>query len=569
MNIGASSIRISTHFFITLAVLLVSFVAVASFGLVGLRDVQNANDQVFSDNLLTVEATSQLAVDLGEAERLALELTSVDHAAEVDVLEAELSQVRVPRVNGDIERFLAFHLDDPRSEYLKLQRIPSQWKAIALTPGGPLRSAGRSFTPAQRVRAADAIADTMDPLILFVSGRRSIERQSAAKAHAQAETTYRTDQKWLIGATGVAFLAALSMLLVGAALKRMVDQRSRDELFEASETEYLDALQLTENEHEAQELLRGQVERTLQEAKAVVLVRNNSADRLEARTSTADLDPLSSSLMGATPRACLAVRSGQSHVETVERDALVKCEICSQLPGASTCEPLLVSGEVIGVVLSSHAHALDPGSRQRVRETVAQAAPVLANLRNLAIAERQAATDALTGLPNRRAADDNLKRMVAQSARTAAPLAALLLDLDHFKNINDVYGHDRGDEVLAAVGTALRDTLRESDFAGRYGGEEFLLLLAGADKQAALQVAEKVRVAISTLRIPNSDQITVSIGIAVLPDDAGDALTLVRLADRALYTAKNNGRNRVEAITVEERRRPSAVAARADSTPAD
>ncbi|HEX5852376.1 MAG TPA: diguanylate cyclase [Solirubrobacteraceae bacterium] len=563
MDIGSSSIRISTHFFIALAVLLVSFVAVASLGLVGLRDVQRANDQVFSDNLLTVEATSQLAVDLGEAERIALELTSVERATEVAVLKAQLEQIQVPRVNADIKRFLALHADDPRSEYLSLQRIPSQWKAIALTPGGPLRNAGRSSAVVQRVRAADAIADTMDPLILFVSGRRSIERQAAASAHARAEASYHSDQKWLIAATAIAFLAALSMLFVGAALKRMVDHRTRDELFEAAESEYLDALQLTENEHEAQELLRGQVERSLRDAKAVVLIRNNSADRLEARTVLTDLDPLSSSLVGATPRTCLAVRSGHSHVESPERDTLVQCEICSQLPAASTCEPLLVSGEVIGVVLISHAGELEPGPRQRVRETVAQAAPVLANLRNLAIAQRQAATDALTGLPNRRAADDNLKRMVAQSARTGAPLAVLLMDLDNFKNINDVYGHDRGDEVLAAVGTALRDTLRESDFAGRYGGEEFLLLLAGADKQAALQVAEKVRVAVAAVRIPNSDQITASIGVAALPDDAGDALTLVRLADRALYTAKNNGRNRVETITCEDRSRPT-MAAQAD-----
>ncbi len=562
MYIG-SSIRISTRFFIALGVLLVSFVAVASLGLVGLRDVQSANDQVFSDNLLTVEATSQLAVDLGEAERVALELTSVDRPDEAAALKAQLEQILVPKVNGDIARFLQLHASDPRSEYLKLQRIPSQWKAIALTPGGPLRRAGRSFAAAQRVQAADAIADEMDPLIVFVSGRRSVERQAAAGAHARAEVTYNADHKWLIAATVIAFLAAVSMLIVGVALKRMVDQRTRDELFDADETEYLDALQLTENEHEAQELLRGQVERTLQEANAVVLVRNNSADRLEARTELTNLDPLRTSLVGATPRTCLAVRSGQSHVESTKRSALVKCAICSQLPGASTCEPLLVSGEVIGVVLASHAEDLDTGSRQRVRETVTQAAPVLANLRNLAIAERQAATDALTGLPNRRAADDNLKRMVAQSARTGAPLAVLLLDLDNFKTINDVYGHDRGDEVLAAVGTALRDTLRDSDFAGRYGGEEFLLLLAGTDKRSALQVAEKVRVAIASVRIPNSDQITASIGVAALPDDAADALTLVRLADRALYTAKNNGRNRVEAISIEECKRRTAVAAQA------
>ena len=118
--------------------------------------------------------------------------------------------------------------------------------------------------------------------------------------------------------------------------------------------------------------------------------------------------------------------------------------------------------------------------------------------------------------------------MVAQSARGVSPLAALLLDLDHFKNINDTLGHDHGDEVLAAAGVALRNAVRDSDFVGRYGGEEFLLLLPGTDKQAALEVAETVRKAIATIHMPNLNQITASIGVAVLPDDAGDAPTLVR-----------------------------------------
>ena len=112
-----------------------------------------------------------------------------------------------------------------------------------------------------------------------------------------------------------------------------------------------------------------------------------------------------------------------------------------------------------------------------MRETVAQSAPVLANLRNLAIAESRALTDVLTGLANKRSIEDTLKRMSAQAGRTLSPLAAVLLDLDHFKQNNDLFGHDRGDDVLAAVGSTITQTLRDSDVAGRYGGEEFLLLL--------------------------------------------------------------------------------------------
>jgi diguanylate cyclase (GGDEF)-like protein len=102
------------------------------------------------------------------------------------------------------------------------------------------------------------------------------------------------------------------------------------------------------------------------------------------------------------------------------------------------------------------------------------------------------------------------------------------------------------------VGVALRNAVRDSDFVGRYGGEEFLLLLPSTDKDAALEVAESVRQAIARIHAPNVDRVTASIGVAVLPDDAGDAPTLLRSADRALYSAKKNGRNRVETIVAEE-----------------
>jgi diguanylate cyclase (GGDEF)-like protein len=171
---------------------------------------------------------------------------------------------------------------------------------------------------------------------------------------------------------------------------------------------------------------------------------------------------------------------------------------------------------------------------------------VVGNLRNLAVAERRAATDGLTGLASRRAVEETFKRMVSQAGRTLSPLTLLMLDLDHFKHINDEFGHGRGDEVLAAAAAAITGAVRSSDFAGRYGGEEFVVLLPETTAEGGRVIAEKIRTAVAGLRVPAvSRPITVSIGVAALPEHARDTETLQRAADRALYAAKNAGRNRV------------------------
>jgi diguanylate cyclase (GGDEF)-like protein len=169
------------------------------------------------------------------------------------------------------------------------------------------------------------------------------------------------------------------------------------------------------------------------------------------------------------------------------------------------------------------------------------------------MAEQRAATDVLTGLPNRRALQDTMKRMLAQASRTVTPLSAIVLDLDRFKRVNDQHGHERGDQVLAAVGEVINHTIRASDFAGRNGGEEFLVLLPDTTGDGAVTLAEKLRVAIRTIEVPGLErQVSASFGVATFPIDATDTESLLRVADRALYLAKHNGRDRVETAPAEE-----------------
>jgi diguanylate cyclase (GGDEF)-like protein len=173
-----------------------------------------------------------------------------------------------------------------------------------------------------------------------------------------------------------------------------------------------------------------------------------------------------------------------------------------------------------------------------------------ANVAELALAEFRASTDGLTGLPNKRAVTDTIKRMTAQAARSLTPLSAIALDLDHFKQINDTFGHGAGDDVLAAVGATLAETVRRSDFVARNGGEEFIVLLPDTDLESAAIVADKLRSAIGAISVPGVERrLTASLGLASIPQHAADADQLARAADRALYLAKTNGRNRTEVAT--------------------
>ena len=158
--------------------------------------------------------------------------------------------------------------------------------------------------------------------------------------------------------------------------------------------------------------------------------------------------------------------------------------------------------------------------------------------------DRLARVDALTGLANRRGAEEAMNRMVSRANRDGSPLSVAVLDVDHFKRVNDTFGHAAGDEVLRALALVLQRTVREGDLAGRWGGEEFLALLPTAALDGAKIVAERVRVGVENAALPGIGRVTISAGVAQLrPNEK--ALDLVGRADEALYRAKMQGRNRV------------------------
>ncbi|HEX7174392.1 MAG TPA: diguanylate cyclase [Pyrinomonadaceae bacterium] len=158
----------------------------------------------------------------------------------------------------------------------------------------------------------------------------------------------------------------------------------------------------------------------------------------------------------------------------------------------------------------------------------------------------EADLDALTGLANRRRFRKSLDREVERWRRYAVPCALLLLDVDHMKKINDTHGHPAGDLVICAVAAALSQHSRDNDTSARLGGEEFGLLLAGADERNAAAAAERVRRAIAEMPVEGVGQFTVSIGVANCPGHARSERELFAASDGALYRAKQLGRDRVE-----------------------
>ena len=154
-----------------------------------------------------------------------------------------------------------------------------------------------------------------------------------------------------------------------------------------------------------------------------------------------------------------------------------------------------------------------------------------------------ASTDELTGVKNRRRFREDLDLLFAQADRQRSPLSLILLDIDHFKQYNDAFGHPAGDRVLRQVGATLRSSLRGHDVVARYGGEEFVVLLPATDPEGAMEAAERLRAAIAGHDWPNRP-VTASFGVATSGPDTLDADMLVDHADRALYFSKKAGRDR-------------------------
>jgi len=230
---------------------------------------------------------------------------------------------------------------------------------------------------------------------------------------------------------------------------------------------------------------------------------------------------------------------------------------CTPKKGFSLCIPIVSQERAMGVILVGPSSRQLPHARE-IGRTIALLASVAITSARVFHQERLLAkTDGLTGLLNKTNAYQRLQDLMCGEGAEVPRLSVFLLDIDHFKQYNDTNGHLDGDELLKGMGALLRENSRENEVVGRYGGEEFLIVMPGTPKDTAIKVAERIRGLVEATPFAHADhqpggRVTISGGVATWPGDGEDADALLRNADAALYEAKRTGRNRVLAYSAPE-----------------
>lgn len=262
---------------------------------------------------------------------------------------------------------------------------------------------------------------------------------------------------------------------------------------------------------------------------------------------------------------CWALRTGRI-LGTSERHAGL-CRHPDAPKGVEfLCLPMVAQGDALGVLrlqCKFGGSCMDESKRQLAVTVAEHMTLALANLFLRETLHHQSIRDALTGLYNRRYLEEALEREIYRAVRHQHPLGIIMLDVDHFKQFNDEFGHDAGDALLREMGTFLKTKIRQTDIACRYGGEEFLVILPETPLAAALQKAEYLREKFKCLNIMHQGQLlrraTISLGVAAFPEHGSTVQILTQTADKALYRAKEEGRDRVAVAPVSQDEEEEAV----------
>lgn len=398
---------------------------------------------------------------------------------------------------------------------------------------------------------------------------KTIEQVESSLLAQQSRQSSINSQRSLRATVALTVLSGLIVVLLLLVLLRDVLQRHEMEgkLFDANlrleetvrELEvrahaaaftklFAEELQLCVEPQEAYTCTSRAAKRLLPGAIGMLALINNSRQMAEVVSNWGDSAEFP---QGFPPDACCGLRSGRSRWHRADSSEIDCTHFIKSPPESYICLPLAAQGETLGILsvacppnLCTSELEVNMNALQEMSELSAMA---IANL-NLRVKLRdQSIRDSLTGLFNRHFMEISLEREVRRAVRHKAQVAVFMLDVDHFKEFNDKYGHDAGDTVLREMAQMLRLCVRTEDVVCRYGGEEFLVILPEIDTATAWERAELIRKQVQTMKVAHRGEslnaITVSIGIALYPENGDQPDTLVRFADKNLYRAKRSGRN--------------------------
>jgi diguanylate cyclase (GGDEF)-like protein len=332
-----------------------------------------------------------------------------------------------------------------------------------------------------------------------------------------------------------AFRSILSALDSGLVAKQQVDQ-----LFLMT-----DMLQSAAGQEDTNEVLRSTMATLIPGFGGALYVFNNSRDRLDLSTNWGAF--AGGSAGHISPTSCWALKRGKPHLNQTEEWAL-RCNHVA--PGQATLEiPMAARGQVYGLLVIAAAG----GDATARLDEIIPVATAMGDAMSLALSSidlrerlrNLALRDGLTNLYNRRFLEEMLERFCTDAERRKASVSVIMLDLDHFKLVNDQHGHAAGDAVLREVAAAIMSCLRSLDVACRYGGEEFAIILPDCSLASATAKAEQIRSRVNERTTASGLAINVSLGVASIPETCGGQLELIPEADAALYAAKQQGRDRV------------------------
>ena len=494
------------------------------------------------------------------------------------------------QIAGELASLRELESDDPDqvARVEAIQNALSRWQTDWVTP----------------TISAVAHGAPLEPLRLAAEGERRLSPVRTAmldlldKDRAENEATIRYTQqqmrRMLVLALGVALLVAVVVLLVTREVAGLLEQPVR-QLIEASErvsrgdfqpslpppadnefgvlsqsfshmtaalrsereelaalNRFSEAVTQCTSEEEIYDHILYSLRERFRPTQVMIFKLNAEENLLEA---VATLHPLPEEVRHwpviPEPHNCKAVRMGRRfRVNDVKAEPLCPARFVPPSEGSYYCGPLIAGGVIIGAVrVDGNKNYWTPERESLLESYLSGAATALSNLRLLESTKQQANVDELTGLYNRRFVEEYTRKLLAMARRQNHPLGLIMMDLDHFKEINDIFGHEVGDRVLRQFAKTITQAMREANVAARYGGEEFVVVLPETLPQGCMLVAERIRKAVERMVVPSGTekplpQVTVSLGIAVYPEHGQGLEELLQASDKALYESKRAGRNR-------------------------